>query len=114
MAGKRMHIYLVGTAVSVIGTPRPHHGRRLMKVHLTDQFCAHAKSLGEAQTDYFDATISGLAWRVTTQGTKAWTLLHGIPRRRTTLGRYPSLSLAAARTLALETKEGRTTGTVAA
>src|SRR5262249_34211895 len=85
-----------------------------MKVQLTDRFCAHAKSLGEAQTDYFDATISGLALRVTTQGTKAWTLLHGIPRRRTTLGRYPSLSLAAARTLALETKEGRTAGTVAA
>src|SRR5262249_40499729 len=59
-------------------------------------------------------TISGLALRVTAQGTKAWTLLHGTPRRRTTLGRYPSLSLAAARTLALETKQGRTAGTVAA
>jgi integrase len=85
-----------------------------MKVQLTDRFCAHAKALGEAQTDYFDATISGLALRVTAQGTKAWTLLHGTPRRRVTLGRYPALSLAAARTLALETKEGRTAGTVAA
>jgi len=85
-----------------------------MKVQLTDRFCAHAKSLGEAQTDYFDATIPGLALRVTAQGTKAWTLLHGTPRRRLTLGRYPALSLAGARTLALETKEGRTAGTVAA
>ena len=50
-----------------------------MKVQLTDRFCAHAKALGEAQTDYFDATISGLALRVTAQGTKAWTLLHGTP-----------------------------------
>jgi len=85
-----------------------------MKVQLTDRFCAHAKALDEAQTDYFDATISGLALRVTAQGTKAWTLLHGTPRRRTTLGRYPALSLAAARTLAIETKAGRTAGTVAA
>jgi integrase len=85
-----------------------------MRLQLTDRFCAHAKALGEAQTDYFDATIPGLALRVTAQGTKSWTLLHGTPRRRATLGRYPTLSLAAARTLALETKEGRTQGTVAA
>jgi integrase len=84
-----------------------------MKLQLTDRFCAHAKS-AEPQTDYFDAAIPGLALRVTSKGTKAWTLLHGMPRRRTTLGRYPTLSLAAARTLALETKEGRTAGTVAA
>ena len=52
--------------------------------------------------------------RVTSKGTKAWTLLFGTPRRRITLGRYPSLGLAGARTLALETKEGRTAGSVAA
>jgi integrase len=85
-----------------------------MKVQLTDRFCQHAKSLGEAQTDYFDETVPGLALRVTSKGVKAWTLLYGIPRRRMTLGRYPSLSLVRARTLAIETKEGRTQGTVAA
>src|SRR5262249_37299408 len=84
-----------------------------MKVQLTDRFCQHAKS-STAQTDYFDETVTGLALRVTSGGVKAWTLLHGIPRRRVTLGRYPALSLAAARTLALETKEGRTAGTVGA
>jgi integrase len=84
-----------------------------MRVQLTDRFCASAKS-SLPQTDYFDATVPGLALRVTSQGTKAWTLLYGTPRRRVTLGRYPALSLAAARTLALETKEGRTAGTVAA
>src|SRR5262249_42006838 len=47
-------------------------------------------------------------------GTKSWSLLMGIPRKRITLGRYPSISLAAARTLALETKEGRTAGSVGA
>ena len=84
-----------------------------MKVQLTDRFCQHAKSRA-VQTDYFDATVPGLALRVTSKGTKAWTLHFGTPRRRITLGRYPSLGLAGARTLALETKEGRTAGSVAA
>jgi integrase len=84
-----------------------------MKLQLTDRFCQHAKST-EPQTDYFDASIPGLALRVTSRGTKAWTFLHGTPRRRITLGRYPALSLAAARTLAIETREGHTAGSVAA
>jgi integrase len=84
-----------------------------MKVQLTDRFCASAKSQA-VQTDYFDATIPGLALRVTSGGTKSWTLLHGIPRRRQTLGRYPSMSLAAARARALEVKDGRSAGTVTA
>jgi len=84
-----------------------------MKLQLTDRFCTHAKS-ATVQTDYFDEAIPGLALRVTSKGTKAWTFLHGTPRRRVTLGRYPALSLAAARTLAIETKEGRTVGTVSA
>jgi integrase len=84
-----------------------------MKVQLTDRFCAHAKS-AKPQTDYFDATVPGLALRVTNRGTKAWTFLYDTPRRRLTLGRYPSLSLAGARTAAIETREGRTAGSVAA
>jgi integrase len=70
--------------------------------------------MGEPQTDYFDAAVTGLALRVTSKGIKAWTFLHGTPRRRITLGRYPSLSLASARALAIETKEGRASGTIAA
>jgi len=84
-----------------------------MRVQLTDRFCASAKS-AEAQTDYFDAAIPGLALRVTSGGTKSWSLLHGAPRRRVSLGRYPSLTLAAARARALEVKDGRSAGTVAA
>jgi integrase len=84
-----------------------------MKLQLTDRFCQHAKS-DTAQTDYFDETVTGLALRVTSGGTKAWTLLYGMPRRRMTLGRYPQMSLAAARTAALEAKSGRTSGTIAA
>src|SRR5262245_11048008 len=85
-----------------------------MQVQLTDRFCASAKSAKAVQTDYFDAQVSGLALRVTSKGTKAWTLLHGSPRRRVTLGRYPSLSLAAARARAIEVKDGRSAGTVSA
>jgi hypothetical protein len=84
-----------------------------MKVQLTDRFCAHAKS-AKPQADYFDETVPGLALRVTSKGTKAWTFLYGTPRRRVTLGRYPSLSLAAARTAAIEVREGRTAGSVSA
>src|SRR5262252_9573297 len=84
-----------------------------MQVQLTDRFCASAKAT-TVQTDYFDASVTGLALRVTSKGTKAWTLLHGTPRRRVTLGRYPALSLAAARARAIEVREGRSAGTVAA
>jgi integrase len=86
---------------------------RRMRVQLTDRFCASAKS-AKVQTDYFDTAVSGLALRVTSKGTKAWTLLYGNPRRRVTLGRYPQMGLAAARTRAIEVKDGRSAGTVAA
>src|SRR5262245_13050994 len=85
-----------------------------MRVQLTDRFCQAAKSADAVQTDYFDQTVTGLALRVSKKGTKAWTFLYGSPRRRITLGRYPALSLAAARARAIETKDGRTAGTVAA
>ena len=84
-----------------------------MRVQLTDRFCASAKSAG-VQTDYFDVSVSGLALRVTSGGTRSWTLLYGTPRRRVTLGRYPSLSLAGARARAIEVKDGRSAGTIAA
>src|SRR5262249_23040906 len=112
----------IGTANGPLGTgPNVLHSRLRsvarrpqMRVQLTDRFCASAKSTTAPQTDYFDASVPGLALRVTDQGTKAWSLLHGTPRRRVTLGRYPALSLAAARARAIEVKDGRSAGTVAA
>jgi integrase len=76
-----------------------------MHLLLTDRFCERAKAA--TQTDYFDETVSGLALRVTKHGVKAWTFLYtaGGKRRRMTLGRYPAVSLAKARTLALEASE---------
>jgi integrase len=81
-----------------------------MHLLLTDRFCERAKAT--TQTDYFDETVSGLALRVTKHGVKAWTFLYtaGGKRRRMTLGRYPAVSLAKARTLALEASEAVASG----
>ena len=86
-----------------------------MKLLLTDRFCERAKpKQGDAQTDYFDETVSGLALRVAA-GRKTRTLHFTSPqdgkRARMTLGTYPATSLGAARTRALqahtEVEEGR-------
>jgi integrase len=74
-----------------------------MRLMLTDRFCDRAKSAA-VQTDYFDEAMPGLALRVG-RG-KTWTFLFtwGGRRVRMTLGAYPAISLAAARTRALEAK----------
>lgn len=79
-----------------------------MRIALTDLFCKTAKpQKGEAQTDYFDSVVTGLALRVTTNA-KSWSLMttEGGKRCRRTLGKYPVMALAAARTAALEAKQG--------
>jgi Arm DNA-binding domain len=75
-----------------------------MKVKLTDRFCANAKVT--SRTDYFDEDTTGLALRVTENGSKSWTYNYtlGDKRVRMTLGSYPSISLAGARTKALEAR----------
>ena len=35
-------------------------GNRTMRIQLTDRFCASAKSPHQAQTDYFDETVTGV------------------------------------------------------
>ncbi len=77
------------------------------RVALTDRFCSTAKPLG-TRTDYFDATVPGLALRVTETGHRSWCYLFTSPRdgkrARATLGTYPATSLAAARGKALEAR----------
>jgi integrase len=77
------------------------------RVALTDRFCATAKPSG-ARTDYFDATVRGLALRVTENGHRSWCYLFTSPRdgkrARATIGSYPATSLAAARGKALEAR----------
>ena len=78
------------------------------RLALTDRFVAGAKATNLPQVDYFDAGTPGLALRVSEGGKKAWTYLFTSPRggkrARLTLGTYPAVSLARARTLALEAK----------
>jgi len=57
-----------------------------MKVKLTDRFCSSIKVA--TRTDYFDEDTTGLALRVTEQGSKSWTYNYtlGDKRIRMTLG----------------------------
>src|SRR6266540_247613 len=55
----------------------------------------------EGQADYFDKGFPGLALRVSYGGAKSWVFfyrLHGGKLRRLTLGRFPGMELADART----------------
>jgi integrase len=74
------------------------------RLTLTDRFVAGAKATGKApQIDYFDSKTPGLALRVS-DSHKAWSFIFTAPRdgkrTRMTLGSYPALPLAAARTKA--------------
>lgn len=71
------------------------------KVRLTD---ISIKSLKPqvAQVTYWDETLPSFGCRVSPGGTKSFTVMHGDSRRRVTIGRYPTLSLAVARTRAKE------------
>jgi integrase len=88
-----------------------------MRLLLTDRFCDRVKA-AEAQIDYFDETVSGLALRVG-RGRKSWTLHYTRDgtRARLTFGTYPAISLATARRKAIEAKgeiaEGRSPTPVA-
>ena len=72
-------------------------------VALTDRFCSTVKA-GSTRIDYFDEKTHGLALRVAPSGIRTFTVHFGPASRRLrlTLGRYPRLSLARARSLALE------------
>ncbi|HXP73077.1 MAG TPA: tyrosine-type recombinase/integrase [Stellaceae bacterium] len=71
------------------------------KTHLTD---IRIKSLKPqaAQITYWDETLPSFGCRVSPGGTKTFTVMHGENRKRVTIGRYPILSLAKARSKAKE------------
>ena len=73
-----------------------------MKLELTDRTVATAKA-----GDLFDSRARGLNLRVTASGTRTWFLVYTAKdgkRARVTLGRYPEIGLARARTLAVEAR----------
>jgi integrase len=67
---------------------------------LTDIVIRNLASPLSGQRTYPDDTISGFGVRVSPRGTKTFTLVHGRNRARTTIGRYPVIGLAEARTQA--------------
>jgi hypothetical protein len=74
--------------------------------------CDVVEQSGQTQTDYFDETVKGLALRVSASH-RGWVLFYRWNGKltRLTLGAYPAIGIAAARTQALEAKrtlaEGR-------
>ena len=69
-----------------------------MAINLTARTVDRLKPTPQ-QRDYWDAAITGLGLRVTPSGAKSWTVRYRVGRRlrRSTIGRYPTLSLADAR-----------------
>lgn len=73
----------------------------------TDRAIAALKVPRTGQADSYDARTPGLGIRVSYGGSKTWFLKYQTPdkrQRRTKLGKYPEMSLADARTAALDFK----------
>jgi integrase len=84
-----------------------------MRVQFTDRFVANTKAT-DARVEHFDSKVSGLSLRVSRSGVKAWSLHYTASdgrRARVGLGAYPAMSLAAARSAALEALGSLQSGT---
>jgi integrase len=73
-------------------------------IELTDRFCQRTKA-GAKRVDYYDTKTTGLSLRIAPTGVKSFAIVYGPEQKRSrlTLGRYPRLSLARARRMAVET-----------
>jgi integrase len=73
-------------------------------IKLTALTVANAKPPVRGRVEYWDAALPGFGLRVTDKGAKSWTVLFRArgQLRRMTLGKYPTLPLAAARDKARE------------
>jgi integrase len=78
-----------------------------MRLNFTDRAVASLKAADTRQTEHFDAKVTGLALRISSTGARSW-FFHftdtGGRRVRAKLGSYPSMSLALARSTALEAR----------
>jgi len=79
-------------------------------MRLTDISVRNLPTPEKGQKDYRDEAFPGFLCRVSQGGTKTFVLVHGNERRRTTLGRYPIISLADARREAKRILAERTLG----
>ena len=80
-------------------------------VSLTDLAIQKIKQPAEGEVTYYDKKLRGFGLRCST-GAKTFVLYVGKKRQRTTLGRYPTLSLQKARERAQELLAERTLGTI--
>ena len=78
--------------------------------HLTDLTIKSLPLPAQGQLTYTDDTLPGFGLRISQGGVKSFVLVHGRSRTRTTLGRYPIVSLQQARTKAKELLAERTLG----
>jgi integrase len=76
------------------------------RITLTDRFVAGVKPSGNGDKDYPDRLVCGLRLRVFASGIKGWAFRYAASDRhaRLALGTYPAVSLAQARTKALEAR----------
>jgi Arm DNA-binding domain len=74
--------------------------------HFTARWVEAVKPPAAGQVDYFDTNPQGVGLRIAPSGRKAWFVMYRIHGRlrRLTLGTHPTLSLADARSKALEVK----------
>ena len=79
-------------------------------MRLTDIAVRNLKAPVKGQKTYFDDALSGFGVRVSEGGIKSFVVVSGRSRTRTTLGRYPVISLADARDKAKELLAQKTLG----
>ncbi|CAN5296347.1 hypothetical protein BH23BAC3_BH23BAC3_34980 [soil metagenome] len=74
---------------------------------LTDPFIKGQKPTNKSEVQYSDTIVSGLALRITQNGSKSFSYRYYINgrERRYTIGRYPTLKLAGARRIARDIAE---------
>ena len=72
------------------------------KATITEITLRALKAPDKGQHFYADGSVPGFGIRVSQGGTKTFVLLHGEPRRRLTIGRFPTISLSDARKIAKE------------
>ncbi len=79
-------------------------------VALSDPTIRALQPLARGQITYWDKSLPGFGVRVSPGGAKTFVLVHGPERRRTTVGRYPTISLKEARGEARRMLAERTLG----
>ena len=79
-------------------------------MRLTDLSVKRLKSPPKGQVTYTDDAVPGFGVRVSQGGVKSFVVVTGRDRRRTTIGRYPTITLQEARAKARELAAARTLG----